>query len=472
VLVLTDDQRWDTFGFLGKPWLPTPNLDALAAGGAYGASHFVTTSLCCPSRATMFTGLYAHAHGVLDNTAELDPAVPTWQAIARRAGVRTVFLGKWHMGGANPHPRPDWDRWIGFRGQGQYHWPGPPGQDPLDRAWSVDGEMTELQGYVTDLLTDLAIEELRSPAMKEPFVLVVSHKACHAPFEPAPRHRDLLRDMPIPKVLPDTDAAYAELPAWLREMRRHTMFGVENLYGHAWPDFASWIRDYHRTILAVDDSVGRIVAALDEHGLRDHTAVIYTSDNGFMFGEKGVLDKRNFYDPSARVPFVAQAPGLIPGGRAVDRFTLNVDLAPTVLDLLGLEAPPSWQGRSLVPVLRGDPVPDWRQEFVYEYFFERAYPSTPTVLGLRTKKLKLSTYHGIDTSDELFDLEADPGETDNRIDDPSYADQRQALRARLRRHADDLGLRWDPIWGTGPNAAGKTGPFRGAKATKAKAIDE
>ena len=451
VLILTDDQRWDSFGFLDKPWLPTPHLDTLAASGVHAGEHFVTTSLCCPSRASMFTGLYAHAHGVLDNTAELDPALPTWQAIARRAGVRTVFVGKWHMGGNNPHPRPDWDRWIGFRGQGQYMWPGPPGQDALDRVFSFDGEAREVEGYVTDLLTDHAIEELRSPAMKEPFVLLVAHKACHAPFVPAPRHRAMLADIPVPTPLPDTDAAYAELPEWLREMRHHTIFGVEHPYGGDWPDFASWYRDYHRTVLALDDSVGRIVEALDELGLRDRTAVLYTSDNGFMHGEKGVLDKRNFYESSVRIPLLASAPGLLsPGGR-VDRFTLNVDLAPTLLDLLGLHAPDGWHGRSVLSLLKGEAVPDWRQEFVYEYFFERAYPSTPTVFGLRTKRMKLSAYYGLDTPDELFDLEADPGERDNVVDEPAYAERRQAMRMRLRRHATEIGLRWEPAWGTTPS---------------------
>jgi N-acetylglucosamine-6-sulfatase len=450
VLVLTDDQRWDTFGFLGKPWLPTPHLDALAASGAHASEHFVTTSLCCPSRASMFTGLYAHAHGVLDNSAELDPSLPTWQAIARRAGARTIFVGKWHMGGANPHPRPDWDRWIGFRGQGQYVWPGPPGQDALDRIFSFDGEPREVEGYVTDLLTDHAIEELRSPALKEPFVLLLSHKACHAPFVPAPRHRDLLADIPVPAPLPDTDAAYAELPDWLRGMRRETIFGVERLYAGPWRDFASWYRDYHRTVLAIDDSVGRIAAALDELGLRDRTAVLYTSDNGFMHGEKGVLDKRNFYEPSVRIPLLAHAPGLIPAGGRLDRFTLNVDIGPTVLDLLGLQAPDGWHGRSMLPLLKGESVSDWRQEFVYEYFFERAYPSTPTIFGLRTKRMKLSTYFGLDTPDELFDLEADPEERNNVIDEPSYAERRQAMRMRLRRHATTLGLRWEPAWATTP----------------------
>lgn len=446
VVILTDDQRWDSFGFLGKPWLPTPHLDRLAQQGVWGGEHFVTTSLCCPSRASMLTGLYAHAHGVLDNSAELDPSLPTWARIAQKAGIRTAWIGKWHMGAGNPHPRPGFDRWIGFRGQGQYTWPGPERLDPLDRQFSFDGELRPVEGYVTDLLTDHAVSFLQEQDGRTPFVLTVSHKASHAPFEPAPRHRDALAGAPIPAILPDTDEAYAELPDWLRAARRRGAFGADRPYNGTWADFGAWYLDYHRTLLSVDEGVGRIVAALEAKGLRDRTVVLFTSDNGFMHGEKGVLDKRNFYEPSARVPLLASWPGRFAGGRRIDRFTLNVDLAPTLLDLVGLRAPDGWHGRSLVPVLAGEPPDDWRQEFLYEYFFERAFPSTPTVIGLRAKRMKLSTYHGLDTPDELFDLEVDPGETDNRIDDPAYAERRQALRARLRTHATHLGLRWDPSW--------------------------
>lgn len=466
VVILTDDQRHDSFGFMGKPWLPTPALDRLARLGVWGGEHFVTTSLCCPSRATMLTGLYAHTHGVLDNTAELDPTLPTWARIAQRAGVRTAYVGKWHMGAGNPHPRPGFDRWIGFRGQGQYSWPGPERLDPLDRQFSFDGELRTLEGYVTDLLTDQAVAWLDEQDGTKPFALMVSHKACHAPFEPAPRHREALAGAPIPKVLPDTDAAYAELPAWIRAARKDGAFGADHPYNGAWPDFGSWFLDYHRTLLAVDESVGRIVAALEAKGLLERTAILFTSDNGFMHGEKGVLDKRNFYEPSVRVPLLAWLPGKIEGGRRLDRFTLNVDLAPTLLDLVGLQAPDDWHGRSLLPLLTGEEPEQWRQEFVYEYFFERAFPSTPTVIGLRSKRMKLSSYHGLDTPDELYDLDQDPGETDNRIDDPGYADRRQAMRTRLRLHATELGLLWDPVWGAA--RASEPAPARAKARSKAR----
>lgn len=460
VLVLTDDQRWD----LGPPLLAAPGLSRLAAEGVRFTDAFVTTSLCCPSRASLLTGLYAHAHGVLDNKAELDPAFVTWNQLAQRAGVDTALIGKWHMGGANPHPRPGWTRWIGFRGQGRYDWPGTD-PDPADRGFSFDGELREVSGYVTDLLTDLAVEYLEGRDGQRPFALVVSHKAVHAPFLPAERHRDALADVPVPTPLPDTDAAYAGVPDWLRRMRA-TEFGADRPYGR-WPDFASWYRDYLRTFLSVDESVGRILDVLDRKGLRSRTAVIYTSDNGFQLGEQGVLDKRNFYESSIRVPLYAHVPGAGAPGGTVDRFALNVDVAPTVLELLGLQPPEAMHGRSLLPLLRGE-TEGWRQEFVYEYFFERAYPSTPTLFGLRTKKLKLATTHGMDVPDQLFDLETDPQERTSVAADPAYAERHAALAERLRNHLDRLGLLPAPVWGRnwvrpGAEAAGATPPPRPAQ---------
>jgi N-acetylglucosamine-6-sulfatase len=443
VLILTDDQRWDSLSLAGHPFVRTPELDRLGAEGAWLRNAFVTTSLCCPSRASMLTGLYAHTHGVLDNRSELDPAFPTFATLLADQGVDTAFVGKWHMGGADPHPRPGWRRWIGFRGQGRYDYPG--GGDPVDRSLSFDGDLRPAEGYVTDLLTDHAVDYLAERDPDRPFCLVLSHKAVHAPFVPAARHRaayhDVLPDQ-LPDVLPDTDEAYAELPAWLRPMRR-SLFGADRPYG-TWPDFRTWYLAYHRTLLAVDDSVGRVVATLRDRGLLDRTAVVFTSDNGFLFGEQGVLDKRNFYEPSIRVPMLCAAPGLVAPGTVLDELALNVDVAPTVLDLLGFEPPAHWHGRSLVPLLRGD-APDWRKEFAYEYFFERMFPQTPTLFGLRNERYKFATHWGLDEPDQLFDLRDDPEEQRNRADD--WPERRKGLRGRLTRHLRGLGLRFEPVWG-------------------------
>lgn len=450
VLILTDDQRFDGFSFMSHPFLRTPALDRLAASGAWCAESFVTTSLCCPSRASMLTGLYAHRHGVLNNQSELPASIPTYAQRMQRAGVQTAYIGKWHMGAKNPHPRPGWDHWIGFRGQGRYTYPGPDTLPPADRGFSHDGELRTASGYVTDLLTDHALDYLEAHKDDEvPFCLVVAHKACHAPFVPAPRHADAFPDAPAPPILPDTDEAYAHLPDWLRRMRRDTIFGVEQPYGQ-WPDFASWYRDYHRTLLAVDESVGRILAKLQETGNLQRTAVLYTSDNGFMHGEKGVLDKRNAYEPSIRIPLLISAPGLVQPGSRIDELVLNVDLAPTLLQLVGLAVPDDLHGRSIVPLLaaRGD-RPQWRSAFLYEYFFERRFPTTPTVFALRTQRHKWITYHGVDTPPALYDLVTDPSERHDLADEPRRRKLRGELEARLRKHMAQTGLMPDPVWGRG-----------------------
>ncbi|MEZ4237325.1 MAG: sulfatase [Myxococcota bacterium] len=466
VLILTDDQRWDSLSIAGHRFLRTPHLDALAEQGAWLREAFVTTSLCCPSRASILTGLYAHAHGVVDNRDELDPAFPTFATLLDAHDVHTAFIGKWHMGARDPHPRPGWRRWIAFRGQGRYQYPG--GGDPLDRGLSFDGELREIEGYVTDVLTDLAVAEIAAQRPGQPFCLVLSHKAVHAPFTPAPRHADAYADVlpeDVPEVLPDTDEAYADLPSWLRPMREG-LFGADRPYGD-WPDFRSWYLDYHRTLLAVDESVGRVVQALRDGGLLDDTAVLFASDNGFLFGEQGVLDKRNFYEPSIRIPLLCLAPGLVAPGTRLDQPVLNVDLAPTILDLLGLEPPAHWHGRSFAPLLRGEAA-DWRTEFVYEYFFERTFPQTPTLFGLRTGRYKLATTWGVDAPDQLFDLQRDPEERHDLADDPRQADRRKALKGRMARHLRALGMLREPVWGRGWRASGA----QAAEAAASAGVDD
>lgn len=442
VVVLVDDQRWDAAGFLGHPFLTTPALDALAASGAWFPEAFVTTSLCCPSRASGLTGLYAHAHGVVDNRRDLDPAFDTWATVARRAGVDTAFVGKWHLGLDDGGPRPGFSHWVGFAGQGVYL--DADGTHPLN----VNGEQVPLGGYVTDVLTDHAVAWLERPERRSrPFALVLSHKAVHAPFLPAERHRAAFADAPIPETLPDTDDAYAHLPGWLRTLRRESEFGVEHPYGR-WPDFASWYRDYHRTLLAVDESLGRVLATLRAQGLDEGTAVIFTSDNGFQFGEKGVLDKRNFYEASIRVPLGIRVPGA-PAGARPRELALNVDLAPTILDLLGLVAPAGWHGRSLLPLARGELPPDgWRSEFAYEYFAEAMFPHTPTIFGLRTAAgLKYSRPWGSDAPPELYDLSTDPQERTNLAEDPAWREREAVLRKRMERQLRRVGLLAAPVWG-------------------------
>ena len=438
-MILVDDLRADAVGYSGNRRAKTPAIDALAAEGARFENAYVTTSLCCPSRASLLTGLYAHAHGVVSNGQDLPKKQQTYATWLQRAGYDTAYIGKWHMGDRTD-PRPGWGHWISFKGQGQYLYPDGQKAKKDDRTFNFDGTEREMDGYVTDLLGDLAAGWLKERPADKPWLLVLSHKAVHAPLLAPERYREGFRGLTCPPPLPDTDAAYAGKPGWLRRMRASEL-GVDGVYrGREDPD--EWYRNYFRCLAAVDDSVGKLVATLKETGAWEKTVVVFTSDNGFSFGERGVVDKRNFYEESVRVPLVVTGPGVVPADRK--EFALNVDLAPTLLELAGLQPPADLHGASLVPLLRGT-VPDtWRKEWFYEYFFERIYPQTPTVLGLRSGKWKLVTYHGVWETDELYDLDADPGEVANRV--AQETEQADALRKALREEAARLGCRLNPAW--------------------------
>ncbi len=413
VFILIDDQRFDAMSALGHPFLETPHLDRLIERGVLFENAFVTTSLCSPSRASILTGQYAHEHGVLDNRTRLDPDVPTFPVELQRAGYRTAFVGKWHMGGSSDEPRPGFDRWVSFPGQGVY----------FNQTFNVDGERAPRQGYTTDLITDYALEFLADQqrgGSAAPFLLYVSHKAVHAPFRPAERHLGSYAGQryPPPSTMANRHENYEGKPRWV-EAQRRSWHGVDGLYDNS-VDFQQFALDYAETMRAVDDSVGRIVDDLEQRGLLDRTLLVFTSDNGFQFGEHGLIDKRTMYDTSIRVPLVVLAEWLEggAGGQRRSEMIVNLDFAPTFLDAAGIEAPATVQGRSFLGLLAHGPdraQPPWRDAFLYEYFWERAFPQTPTVLGVRTDRYKLMRFHGIWDRYELYDLEQDPGERRNLL---------------------------------------------------------
>ncbi|MEM1249532.1 MAG: sulfatase [Acidobacteriota bacterium] len=403
VFVLIDDQRYDALGAL-NPFFETPHLDALMARGVLFENAFVTTSLCSPSRASILTGQYAHKHQVLANRTPLDPQIPTFGQELEGAGYDTGFFGKWHMGGADDSPRPGWGRWVSFPAQGVYY----------DPRFNVDGERVQREGYTTDLITDYAVEFLESRS-DVPFLAYVSHKAVHSNFDPAERHRGSYagRAYPYPESMANTEANYRGKPDWVRA-QRNSWHGVDGMYDGD-VEMDQFVLDYAETLLAVDESVGRLVAALEEQGLMESTYFVFTSDNGFQFGEHGLIDKRTMYEASIRVPLLVAGPGIEPGSRRPEMI-LNVDYAPTFLELAGAAIPDGVQGRSFAPLLRGEDS-SWRTEFLYEYFWERAFPQTPTVLGVRTDTHKLMRYHGVWDRYELYDLVVDPDERNNLVGD-------------------------------------------------------
>jgi N-acetylglucosamine-6-sulfatase len=430
VVVLVDDHRYDAMGFMGHPFIETPSIDALARGGVHFRNAVVTTALCSPSRASILTGLYAHRHRVVDNNNPVPPELTFFPQYLQAAGYQTAFVGKWHMGRDSDQPQRGFDRWVSFQGQGTYL--------PAGQTLNVDGERVPRRGYMTDELTDYAVEWLGGRDRSRPFLLYLSHKGVHVDtlpaerrltFIPAERHLGRYEGKPVaqpPSQGPRSadDAA----PMWAQN-QRNSFHGVEFPY-HSRLDVAEYFRRYAETLLAVDDSVGRVLAALRAQDALDSTLVLYLGDNGFAFGEHGLIDKRTAYEESIRVPMVMSAPGLLPAGAVVSAVAANIDVAPTLLEAAGLEPPPGLDGRSLLRPARGD-VEGWRTEVLYEYFWERNFPHTPTMHALRGERYKYIRYHGIWDSDELFDLQQDPLETRNLIRDPAHQAMAEQLNARL-----------------------------------------
>ena len=418
VLILSDDHSASMLGCAGHPWLKTPNLDRMAQGGVHFRNAFVTTSLCSPSRASILTGQYAHTHGVIGNEEWFADGSVTFPELLQRDGYRTGFAGKWHIGGDTDEPQAGFERWTAFGGQGAY----------IDPELNVDGVRSQVRGYTTDLLTEQALRFLRQPD-RRPFFLMLSHKAAHSFCVPAGRHRDLYKTEPIPapQSMPDSELNYAGKPDWVRRQRR-SWHGVDGMYDGQ-VTFEQHYRDYCRTLMALDDSVGSVLDLLESRQQLNDTLVVYMSDNGFQFGEHGLIDKRTMYEPSIRVPMIAHCPDLFAAGRQVDEMVLNLDLAPTLLEAASLDVPGSMHGRSMLELLRG--TTGWRSDFLYEYFWDRTFPHTPTVSGLRTARYSYMRYHGVWDINELYDLQSDPHQMRNLLADTRITTQAGPLVSNI-----------------------------------------
>ena len=413
IFILTDDHRWDAFGFL-KPWLPTPNMDRLAAEGVHFANSFVTTSLCSPSRASFLTGQYASRHGVQNNNTPWRDSNVTFLELLHAAGYHTGFIGKWHMPGKGI---PDMvaqgklDRMVSFSaGGGQGHY--------FDCPLVVDGKEREQPGYITDVLTDYSMDFLDA-AKNKPFCLYLSHKAVHHEFLPPSKYENTLADAPLPKLVgpPIHPVGDIHIPQ------------VNN--------FDRNQQGYYESLRAVDDSVGRILDWLDQTGQADNTLIVYAGDNGYYWGEHGLIDKRYAYEEGIRIPHLMRWPRRFPrGGVAVDSMVLNIDLMPTLLQAAGLTIPKQVQGMSYLDLPYAiDQI--WRGSFLYEYFEDFAFPH-PAMRAVRTDDWKLITYKkGLmqpeKFPDEMFHLATDPGETTNLAQNPEYAAKKKELKAELKR---------------------------------------
>jgi N-acetylglucosamine-6-sulfatase len=320
---------------------------------------------------------------------------------------------------------------VSFKGQGSYL----PSADGLN----VDGKAVPQKGYITDELTEYALDWLKNRDRARPFFLYLSHKGVHndfiaatrtSDFVPAERHRGKFesRTFTPPKSQSYPPELEALRPRWVRD-QRSSWHGVDFPY-HGTLDVGYFFKRYAETLLAVDESVGRVLDYLQSERLLDSTLVVYMGDNGFAFGEHGLIDKRTAYEESMRVPMVMQCPELFPGGRTVDAVVANLDVAPTVLSVAGLTPPAEMMGKSIVPLARGEAVP-WRTELLYEYYWERNFPQTPTVFALRADRYKFIRYHGLWDVDELFDLQADPLEMANLAYAPEHASRAREMSDRL-----------------------------------------
>lgn len=426
IYILSDDHRYDFMGFTGKvPWLKTPNMDRLAMEGGYLQNAFVTTSLCSPSRASILTGQYSHVHSIVDNVAP-DPGNLTYfPEYLQKAGYQTAFFGKWHMGDENDHPRPGFDHWESFKGQGEYYNP----------TLNINGERHKYEDstYVTDLLTEHTVDWLNNRDEEKPFFVYLSHKAVHAEFMPAKRHKGMYKGKKIvePETYSQTKSdEYKELkwPEWVKQ-QRYSWHGVDYMY-HGNAELNEMVVDYCETLMGVDESIGAILSWLEESGLDENTLVIYMGDNGFSWGEHGLIDKRHFYEESVKVPLLVRCPEIMGGGETINSMVQNIDIAPTILECAGLQKPDYMPGESFIRILKGDTA-NWRNRIYYEYYWEYDFPMTPTVFGVRTDKYKYIRYQGIWDRNELYDIENDPNEMNNLIEEPEYQELVRELASDL-----------------------------------------
>jgi len=477
IFVLVDDHAAHAISAYGSRLNHTPNIDRLADEGALLEAMYCTNSICTPSRASILTGTYTHVNGTPGIFAEFDYRVPTFVRTLHEGGYQTALFGKWHLGeSASAQPR-DFDDWLVFPGQGVY-------VDP--RMIGPDGERT-VPGYATDIVTDLALDWLDARDPEHPFALFVHHKAPHSPWIPDEKHHDLypIGSIPEPETLHDD---HATLGAWSQRTtmsiaddlaERHIkapvppeLLGPEKREERASWKYQRYMRDYLQCIQSVDDNLGRMLDRLDEQGLAENTIVVYASDQGFFLGDHGWYDKRLMFEQSLQMPTLVRHPSQIrPGTRVADMLT-NIDFAPTLLELCGFSAQeclPASQGRSFVPLLRGEQVDGWPQSMYYRYW-EHDDPNhhVPAHYGVRTKTHKLICYYndglGVPGSSErrypveweLFDTVEDPAEVNNIIDDPANEHLVAELRAELARLQEQYGDRpYDgpdtphPDWGNG-----------------------
>jgi N-acetylglucosamine-6-sulfatase len=431
VFVLVDDLRWDELGCTGHPFAQTPNADRIAREGANFRNAFATTPLCSPSRASFLTGQYPHRHGIIDNTDRRAQShrLVTWPRRLHDNGYETAFIGKWHMGNDDA-PRPGFDRWISFPGQGE-------STDPLI---NDNGKPSRVRGYITDILNRHAVDFISRPRSK-PFCLYLAHKAIHPntqqaadgsvnstgsadEFIVADRHKRLYSGATIPR-----RGNYRKPPRGKPALEQK-IAGLPPLGPSTATDDAT-ILNRSRMIKAIDEGLGEILEALRKTGRAEDTMVVFTSDHGYFYGEHCLnAERRLAYEETIRIPLLMRYPRLAKKPTRPAQAALSIDMAPTMLDLAGIPLSPGLQGASLLPVLRGQ-NPKWREDFLIEYYSDTVFRRIRRMgyRAVRNDRWKYVHYLELDNADELYDLRTDPFELDNRIS--AEPDRARRMRERL-----------------------------------------
>ena len=434
IFILVDDLRWDELGIAGHPFLKTPHIDRIGSEGALFRNAFMTTPLCSPSRASFLTGQYAHTHGITDNVdrSVASHKLITFPLLLQQAGYATAFIGKWHMGN-DDSPRPGFDRWVSFKGQGNY----------INPEINEDGRDVDARGYITDLLTGYAVEFIKRRHDK-PFLIYLAHKAIHPEvmqhgdgsvnlaeaerFIPAERHSKLFVGKKIPR-RPNAMRPPIGKPALQRKIGDLPPLGPKTATSD------EVVLGRLRSLMAIEEGVGQILKALQETNQLDDTVIVLAGDNGYFYGEHGLsVERRLAYEESIRMPLLVRYPRLIKAGTIRNEFALNIDVAPTLLELTGVSPTVTAEGRSLVPLLKGLGS-EWRKSFLIEYYSDKVFPRMLKMgyKAVRTERWKYIHYLELDGMDELYDLKADPYEMRNIINRRDAAKTVEDMKRELER---------------------------------------